>query len=50
MHTSNILVREQFAFGQGKSINIVFKLKKSTLFSINKKLQVGVIFCDVAKL
>jgi hypothetical protein len=50
MHTNNILVPEQFGFRQGKSTdNAAFKLTNSILKSINQKMHVGEIFCDLAK-
>jgi hypothetical protein len=52
MHTNNILVPEQFAFRQGKSMdNAAFKLTNSVLKSVNQKqkMHVGGIFCDLAK-
>jgi hypothetical protein len=50
MHTNNILLPEQFGFGQGKSTdNAAFKLMNSVLKSITQKMHVGGIFCDLAK-
>jgi hypothetical protein len=50
MHTNTILVPEQFGFKQGKSTqNATFKLTDSVLISINQKLHVGGIFCDLGK-
>jgi hypothetical protein len=50
MHTNNILVPEQFGFRQGNSTEFtVFKLTNSVLKSINQKMLVGGIFCDLAK-
>jgi hypothetical protein len=50
-HThTNTLVPEQFGFMQGKSIdNATFKLTNSVLKSVNQKMHVGGIFCDLAK-
>jgi hypothetical protein len=45
-----MLIPEQFGFGQGKSTeNAAFKLTDSVLKSINHKMHVGGIFCDLAK-
>jgi hypothetical protein len=50
MHSNNILVPEQFGFGQGKSTeNVAFKLTDSVLKSVNQKMHVVGIFCDLAK-
>jgi hypothetical protein len=50
MHTNNILVSEQFGFRQGSSTeNVAFKLTDSVLKSVNQKVHVGGIFCDLAK-
>jgi hypothetical protein len=50
MHTNNILVPEQFGFRQGESTdNAAFKLTNSVLKSINQKMHVGGIFCDLTK-
>jgi hypothetical protein len=50
MHTNNILVPKQFGFRQGKSTNnAAFKLTNSVLISVNQKMQVERIFCDLAK-
>jgi hypothetical protein len=49
VHTYNILVSEQFGFRQGKSTdNAAFKLINSVLKSINQKMYIEGIFCDVA--
>jgi hypothetical protein len=45
-----MLVPQQFGFRQGKSTdNAAFKLIDSILKSINQKMHVGEIFCDLAK-
>jgi hypothetical protein len=50
MHTNNILVPEQFGFRQGKSTdNADFMLTNIVLKSINQKMHVGGILCDIAK-
>jgi hypothetical protein len=50
IHTNNILITEQFVFRQSKSTdNAAFKLTNCVLKSINQKMRVGVIFCDLAK-
>jgi hypothetical protein len=50
MHTNNILIPEQFDVRQGSSTeNAAFKLTDSVFNSINRKMHVAVIFCDVAK-
>jgi len=50
MHTNKILVPEQFGFRKGKSTgNDAFKLTNSVLKSINKKIHVAGVFCDLAK-
>jgi 3-isopropylmalate dehydratase small subunit len=50
MHTNNILIPEQFGFGQGSSTeNAAFKLTNSELKYIIQKMHVGRIFCDSAK-
>jgi hypothetical protein len=47
---NNILVPEQFGFRKGISPeNAAFKLTDSALKSLNKKMHVGGIFCDLAK-
>jgi hypothetical protein len=46
MHTNNILVPEQFCIRQG---NAAFKLTNSVLKSVNQKIHVGGIFCDLTK-
>jgi hypothetical protein len=48
--SNNVLVPEQFGFRKGISIeNAAFKLTDSVLKSINQKMHVGGIFCDLAK-
>jgi hypothetical protein len=48
--TNNILVPEEFGFRKGISTeNIAFKLSDSILNSVNQKMYVGGIFCDLAK-
>jgi hypothetical protein len=50
MQTNNILVTEQFGFRKGMSTeDAAFKLTDSVLKSINQKMHVGNIFCDLAK-
>jgi hypothetical protein len=50
MHTNNILVPKQFGFRHGKSTeNAAFKLTDSILKSVNQKIHVGGIDCDLAK-
>jgi hypothetical protein len=50
LQTNNILVPEQFGFTKGISTeNEVFKLVVSALKSLNQKMHVGGIFCDLAK-
>jgi hypothetical protein len=50
MHTNNILFPEQFCFRQGKSTeNAHFKLTDSVVKSVNQKMHVDGIFCDVAE-
>jgi hypothetical protein len=45
-----MFIPEQFGFRQGKSTeNAAFKLTNSVLKSINQKMYVGGIFCDLAK-
>jgi hypothetical protein len=47
---NNILVPEQFCFKKGISTeNAAFKLIDSVLKSVNQKMHVGGIFCDLAK-
>ena len=50
LHTSNILVTERDGFRNGISTeNPAFRLTGSVFKSINKKMHVGGIFCDLAK-
>jgi hypothetical protein len=50
MRCNNILVREQFGFRKGISTeDATYKLTDNVLKSINKKMYVGGIFCDLAK-
>jgi hypothetical protein len=50
MHPNNILVPEQFGFRQGKSTDsAALKLTISVLKSVNQKMYVEGIFCDLAK-
>jgi hypothetical protein len=50
MHTNNILVTEQFGFRLGISTdNAAFKATNTLLKSMNQKMHVGGIFCDLAK-
>jgi hypothetical protein len=49
MHPNNMLVLEQFGFRKGVSIeDAACKLTDNVLKSINKKMHVGGIFCDLA--
>jgi hypothetical protein len=50
LQTNNILVPEQFCFRKGISTeNAAFKLTDGVLKSLNQKMHVGGIFCDLAK-
>jgi hypothetical protein len=50
LQTNNILVPEQFGFRKGISTeNAAFKLTDGVLKSLNQKMHVGGIFCDLAK-
>jgi hypothetical protein len=50
MHTNNILVPEQFDFRKGVSTeDAAFKLTDNVLKSINQKMHVRGILCDLAK-
>jgi hypothetical protein len=50
LYPNNILVPEQLAFRKGKSTeDAVFKLTDSVFKSLNQKLHVGGIFCDLSK-
>jgi hypothetical protein len=50
LHTNNIPVTEQYGFRKGISTKYVaFRLTDNTFNSINQKMQVEGIFCDLAK-
>jgi hypothetical protein len=50
LQTNNILDQEQFGLGKGKSVkNAAIKLTDSVLKSVNQKMHVGGIFCDLTK-
>jgi len=50
LHTNNIPVTEQNGFRKGISTeDVSFKLTDNTFKSINQKMQVEGIFCDLAK-
>jgi hypothetical protein len=50
LKTNNILVPEEFCFRKGISTeNAAYKLIDSVLNSLNQKMHVGGIFCDLAK-
>jgi hypothetical protein len=50
LHTNNILVTEQHGFRKGIATeNATFRLPDSVFTSINHKMHVGGIFCDLAK-
>jgi len=50
LRTNNILVREQYGFRKGISTeNVAFRLTDRVFKSINQKMHVGGIFCDLAK-
>jgi hypothetical protein len=50
MHTTNLLVPEQFGFRQGGSTgNAAFKLTDRVLKCVKQKMHVGGIFYDLAK-
>jgi hypothetical protein len=50
MCTNNILVPEKFGFRQGRPIeNAAFKLIDSVFTSINQKIHVDEIFCNLEK-
>ena len=50
LYTNNILVPEQYAFRKGMSTeDAAFMLTDSVLKSLNQKLHVGRIFCDLSK-
>jgi hypothetical protein len=51
LHTNNTLVPEQHAFGKGMSTeDAAFRLTDSVFKSLNQKLHVGGIFCDLSRL
>jgi hypothetical protein len=50
MYTNNVLVPEEFGLTKGKCTeNAAFKLKNDVFKSVNIKMHVGGIFCDLAK-
>jgi len=50
LQTNNILAPEQYTFRKGKSTDdAAFRLTDSVLKSLNQKLYVGGIFCDLSK-
>jgi hypothetical protein len=50
MHCKNILVAEQFGFRKGISTeDVTYKLTDNALKSINQKMYVGGISCDLGK-
>jgi hypothetical protein len=50
LHTNNTLVPEQHGFRKGKSTeNVAFRLTNSVCKSLDQKIHVGRIFCDLAK-
>jgi Notch-like protein len=50
LHTNNILVSEQHGFKKGISTEIAaFRLTNSVFKSINQKMHIGGIFCDLTK-
>ena len=50
LHTNSILVTEQYGFSKGISNeDAAFQLTDSVFESINQKMHVGGIFCDLAK-
>jgi hypothetical protein len=50
LQTNNIVVPEQFGFRKGISTeNAAFRRTDSVLKSLNQKMHVGGIFCDLAK-
>jgi hypothetical protein len=50
LHTNNILVPEQRGFRKGITTeNAAFKLTDSVFKSLNQKIHIGGIFCDLAK-
>jgi hypothetical protein len=50
LHTNNVLVTEQYGFSKGISNeDAAFRLTDRVFESINQKMHVGGIFCDLAK-
>jgi len=50
LQTNNILAPEQYAFRKGSSTeDVAFRLTDSVLKSLNQKLYVGGIFCDLSE-
>ena len=50
LHPNDLLVTEQYSFRQGISTeDAAFRLTDSVFKSINHKMHVGGIFCDLAK-
>jgi hypothetical protein len=50
LQTNNILVPEQYAFRKGMStMDAAFQLTDIVLNSLNQKLHIGGIFCDLSK-
>ena len=50
LHSDGALVTEQFSFRKGISTeDAAFKLTVSVFISINQKINVGGIFCDLVK-
>jgi len=50
LQTNNILAPEQYAFRKGKSTeDVAFRLTDSVLKSLNQKLYIGGIFCDLSE-
>jgi len=50
LHTNNILVTEQYGFRKGLSTkDAAFGLTDGVFHSINQKIHIGGIFCDLAK-
>jgi hypothetical protein len=50
LQNNNILVSEEFGFRKGISTeNTAFKLIDRVLKSVNQKMHVGGIFCDLGK-
>jgi hypothetical protein len=50
LNTNNILVPEQHGFRKGISAeNVAFRLTDGVFKSLNQKIHIGGIFCDLAK-